>query len=1051
MVKKSITGALAGVLSLGIVTPVLATEGTVDLDALNKAAYEAVVAAQEEGTQSSINTARRAVQALKEAKPDSEHILGIVRNYSSALDKVQHPILSTAITATLKAQESGKQADINAAFDVLPKELLELDGTSEGNKDIWRNKYRDLSSILDKAQLALQTKTSEAVKKAQEEKTAEAVAAAQALVSEVATSNKAEIKEWAAIMQERVDAIVVQELVITEVVRISKDSVDIKFEAVKEELQNITVEVKDAEGTVYAVNALDYISKGDTSATFTFKEALKEEPTGKWTVEGVEYNADKQATVDAVKAATTQQKLADALEAYGDFINYDVNNVGYYFDLLNINREKIQTIGDIQTLIVDTGNKDAEKAEDVAYVKASPNNVVLGQRLIEVGFDVVNKDWLDDYNTIDGKEITGPLSKLTKFSSIQAHIDGINVTKITGEIDKAVQSIKVTEVNEVTKLVNDFYPGSEEYKEDKQTALDKLAVQKAICGVLDATSPEGVVSAIEGLAKVDKTFKLTHLNKDLGKAYIDAFNDQAAVATEVNTSALISKALDEINTHETGKAVTELFKFVDTIETTTADDKANFIKDKQANEDFAAHIDRLAKASANEEKSVEGEKVKFDLTKVKPASNYEYVRQLKLENHSVTGANEGIATVNGDAISNIFNNIVTNPDLVLEEELMGALATITSDFGLKNVDIANKAVYVDNADYIADFTQGEKETELETLQVKIDKLNILATVADADSAVADVIAAVKEYRNILEKEGNNLISGTVTTGQISDVAELINKDVLDAKYDVVVLDDLNTAITTNIAAQKTIVDGVEKALAEAGKVKEFELTGTAIKTEDVTTPISHDNIANTTTVKPIMDAGYTVTMNGTEVTDETTVIVAGTIEAIKENNSVNMTVEAGTDADTFKYTGAHVETIITEGVTVDSVTVEANKDGATVYHLGGLTVDGVSMSGFGIGGDDSVFESKLTLTAGEEIIFANKDAVSYRITLNVAEKITNTTTDVNYGAIKKSLEKVIDGVTIEVAEKVYAGYLNDIYLENGQPNPTFKGYQDFTQIRNLAK
>ncbi|MDD7374320.1 MAG: hypothetical protein PUG61_11050, partial [Sarcina ventriculi] len=158
--QKTLAGALATMSVMSIATPVMAT--TVDIDALYKNAYDAMRKAQETEKQTDINAAMELIWELRhigDEKKD-ENLINAACTWSSLVDEVQHPKLVKIVTAITKAQESGRQADINEAFATIEPEL----------PAVWRSSY---TSAIDLVQQKLQDELVKAVEKAEADKTEE--------------------------------------------------------------------------------------------------------------------------------------------------------------------------------------------------------------------------------------------------------------------------------------------------------------------------------------------------------------------------------------------------------------------------------------------------------------------------------------------------------------------------------------------------------------------------------------------------------------------------------------------------------------------------------------------------------------------------------------------------------------------------------------------------------------------------------------------------------------------------------------------------------------
>ena len=337
--QKTLAGALATMSVMSIATPVMAT--TVDIDALYKNAYDAMRKAQETEKQTDINAAMELIWELRHIGDErkDENLINAACTWSSLVDEVQHPKLVKIVTAITKAQESGRQADINEAFATIEPEL----------PAVWRSSY---TSAIDLVQQKLQDELVKAVEKAEADKTEESIKDARELVNEVLTANSEAMVEWAKIFEAKLDNIVgdgtgdddyliddeiqdgtgdddyliddeiqdgtgdddclidqeAYDLKITDV-EVNRKQIKVTFDALEKSLDDVTLTVVDNNGNEVKVKSVAIIKKGATEAKFEFNNYLPEKPTGVWTVNGVSFNLTEKAFVKEVKDASNDEKL----------------------------------------------------------------------------------------------------------------------------------------------------------------------------------------------------------------------------------------------------------------------------------------------------------------------------------------------------------------------------------------------------------------------------------------------------------------------------------------------------------------------------------------------------------------------------------------------------------------------------------------------------------------------------------------------------------------------------------------------------------------------
>ena len=194
-IRKIITGTLAAMSTVSIATPVMAS--TMDIDTLYKNAYDAMKKAQETESQADINAAMELIWELRHVGDENKdsNLINSACTWSSLVDKVQHPKLVKIVDAITKAQETGKQADINAAFATIEPEL----------PVVWRSSY---TSAIDLVQQKLQSKLVAAVERAEANRTEESIKAARELVNELLTSKDSAIINWVRVYEGRLNIIV---------------------------------------------------------------------------------------------------------------------------------------------------------------------------------------------------------------------------------------------------------------------------------------------------------------------------------------------------------------------------------------------------------------------------------------------------------------------------------------------------------------------------------------------------------------------------------------------------------------------------------------------------------------------------------------------------------------------------------------------------------------------------------------------------------------------------------------------------------------------------
>lgn len=570
--QKTLAGALATMSVMSIATPVMAT--TVDIDALYKNAYDAMRKAQETQTQTDINAAMELIWELRHIGDErkDENLINAACTWSSLVDEVQHPKLVKIVTAITKAQESGRQADINEAFATIEPEL----------PAVWRSSY---TSAIDLVQQKLQDELVKAVEKAEADKTEESIKDARELVNEVLTANSEAMVEWAKIFEAKLDNIVgdgtgdddyliddeiqdgtgdddyliddeiqdgtgdddclidqeVADLNITDI-EVNRKQIKVTFDALEKSLDDVTLTVLDNNGNEVKVKSVAIIKKGATEAKFEFNNYLSEKPTGVWNVNGVSFNLTEKAFVKEVKDASNDEKLGKVLakEEYKDLVTYNKDRLANYLEELK--KAELKEVKDIQDIIdkVDAKlDKEESYNEELGkYVdllkKVSKNgtqeqfNNVLNEGVEKNYIKDVNPDYMEDYK----EEIKNKGEDVKEIADIQTQIDNVNSRK-QEETDKKNEEAK----NEAKTALIEALEGN-----DKKAILE--ALQNSLLG-LDNVKAENIDHYV--LDKENIKHKLEkHTGLEKVNEYLNMINEKADVVN-ANTPENMIKALGKFS------------------------------------------------------------------------------------------------------------------------------------------------------------------------------------------------------------------------------------------------------------------------------------------------------------------------------------------------------------------------------------------------------------------------------------------------------------------------------------------------------------------------
>ncbi len=518
--QKTLAGALATMSVMSIATPVMAT--TVDIDALYKNAYDAMRKAQETEKQTDINAAMELIWELRHIGDErkDENLINAACTWSSLVDEVQHPKLVKIVTAITKAQESGRQADINEAFATIEPEL----------PAVWRSSY---TSAIDLVQQKLQDELVKAVEKAEADKTEESIKDARELVNEVLTANSEAMVEWAKIFEAKLDNIVgdgtgdddclidqeAYDLKITDV-EVNRKQIKVTFDALEKSLDDVTLTVVDNNGNEVKVKSVAIIKKGATEAKFEFNNYLSEKPTGVWNVNGVSFNLTEKAFVKEVKDANNDEKLGKVLakEEYKDLVTYNKDRLANYVEKLQ--KAELKEVKDIQSVIDKVNaelDKEKSESEYINLLKKILRSGSDDQLLNELSskFQGINKELVNEYRTKLTEELNNKQIKLTQ------------IQKVIDDINKAANAKKINDAKTDLKTALE---GS-----DKKAILE--ALQNSFLG-LDNVKAENIDAYYMDKNNIKDKFGNNEELKEINN-YIKILNDKVQVVNATNLKDML--------------------------------------------------------------------------------------------------------------------------------------------------------------------------------------------------------------------------------------------------------------------------------------------------------------------------------------------------------------------------------------------------------------------------------------------------------------------------------------------------------------------------------
>lgn len=562
-----------------------------------------------------------------------------------------------------------------------------------------------------------------------------------------------------------------EELTVESVSAINKTTVTVTFTALTEVQEDVVFEVKDNNGNVVEVKPVAVLDVGETTTTITFKTPLTADPTGTWSVNGVNYDANTQVAVKAVNDATNQITLLAALKSPYFKNVTDANLVAYATAML---APVYTTVAEVQKAIddanVSTTGTAAVKAVVDALIPATPNQVELLTALQDSNFVRVNPDWINDYAT------DGPMNALTTSSTVpqvQTAIDNANATKITNAIN-AVTGLDKTKLADARELVEAYELNNTDVEKAAKAAKVKtLDIADAVIKVNDAQTKASVKTALTNLAALDSSLTVK-INDTLLSDYIAAIKVARDVAaTDVDTTSKINTILGTVLTTKTATAIKGL------------KDLAADANDATVNEAFQYLADVTATAVA-----------KFDIKTINDALLSEYrdavIGQTMAD---VAAVNSLITPVNSP--TNAISDITSAAD---ETDLLDALKAKT--LNLKNVNDANKDAYFYaplNKNVVSYFTKvttpAEAQKTVNAVNAFVDANN--ATLAtQLNSALNSFVAIISDdFFDVAE--ASNYIN--LSSAAKLEVAEIVlnakQADYSDAMELAVAIDTAVTAYT----------------------------------------------------------------------------------------------------------------------------------------------------------------------------------------------------------------------------------------------------------------
>jgi len=591
------------------------------------------------------------------------------------------------------------------------------------------------------------------------------------------------------------------ELKVESVSAINKQGVTVKFPALTEASTEVTVKVEDDKGNVVEVNPVAVLDVGETVATFTFKAALTADPVGIWKVNGVEFDANAQAAVAAVNAATNQVQLLAALKS-----TYFTGVVDAYIAQYQeeISGKNFATVEEVQKAI-DKVNKDQSGNAAAEAVTKAKNQVELLAALQNGGFERVNADLIAEYANKETTPGTKDYTVADTPSKVQALIDAVNLEAAEDAVDAAdtttATALTADAISKAQKLVTALPEETDGEKATKKGLQDRINVANAFAKVKGATTQASLLSALKA-----PVLKLQNIDDKLAKYYKDKLVPASITSVAYDIQGEI---VDAGNTAAVDDYVAKIGEVK--AETTTADLKALLTELKRINAtDFTATInDSLLE---------------------------DYRAAIVTADAADKNTTAKINTIIQDTNANT-NELGEVADFDATTQTADELLALLKDkkLALKNVVDANKDAYF--ADVALIKTEAGKTVE--DLQKAINTVNFVANANSASTAAQmqaaltglAVNASYADYVNLtsaakLEVAELVLAARAEATGsKFADLEEITTA--FETVVDGYTTDLSNVNAATSIAAMKAALDTDTfpkfKALGDLEKVEKAEL------------------------------------------------------------------------------------------------------------------------------------------------------------------------------------------------------------------------------------
>lgn len=547
----------------------------------------------------------------------------------------------------------------------------------------------------------------------------------------------------------------------------------------------VTVEVKDADGTVVPVVAQN-LATGATTAQFDFVTAVPAlDLTGVWTVSGISYSFDEldlvADIVAASQAATVNEVELLALLNEAGITGINNDNLAEY--AVEIATAPVPVwFADVQADINTVNEEQAEANAEAAIVKAvcdATNQIQLSAALT-ANFDRVNTAWIVGYAqeviaapagvamlALDADNYVGEAAGTTA-AAIQTAIDAENATAIA-TADAAADT--AAEQAAVTTLIQNWIEADDPATPlvtPKADMIEASQIKEAAYRVAEATTENSLYNALVAYANIapDAQLMTSDLNVNLKPDYLGELNAAGVRTTTVadikgNTIAEIVAGTFEITIKGDLVTTADAAALEDSVVALGAAATTLDTTDNAANRTaFTAALQDLANVTSH--KTVVNQK--FLMSTIDADLLVEYATQMDTD---------GIGT--GDDVADVQTSVAT---VNADADILAAVAVVADDASTAvQVKDALITLALDDSNATTDaYMNASNQIKLETAQFIVDNNADLEDPLTAATITAD--GAVSYAANAI---GKAMVDQAAKVAQFNAIGDLAAATTLSTK------------------------------------------------------------------------------------------------------------------------------------------------------------------------------------------------------------------------------------------------------------------------------